>query len=556
MKITDEKLADFHSRLSNWVSQQGFLFQLTNGSRGIEGRSNLLDFLGRAAIALLILAGVTALSAGAYLVYHTRSDAFVENLETSIGAALGADDIVATGFDRDTKFSQFRNIYAEGGEESFFTGLEARAVQFPMNLKDGVFGEWDAKRITIETLNLNLKAGASTDERADQIWQSLFQARPGFKYQSIEVRSASLTWGYSSPATWGSIIDAQLLVNKGASGLQISFQGGTFSQGILRGFEIERLQILAKPDGELIIQEAIMSSGDGTLTWAGKLLEQGASPVFEIQGTMASIPTEAFLLPTMQKKVSGRLTGTLTAKGSPNRRSGISYELRVEASKKDPIILSEAFPILQMASILDSERDYRRLELNQGSLTITTAEPEIQLSNIDLSAVNSQNGEVEAMLTGEMKFHPATMKDLSRASVAFNEIYEKSLEANPEALESVQEEFESEVRNRYQSYQPTERAFYYGIKRLADNGEELTTRRIEPFPRASYRTPPLAEGSLRLHIPYRSLVLSAQLPELDIPESGDLAAIRIEVNGFIPEIGQSLAKRWQAVVKSQSRPSQ
>lgn len=555
MKITDEKLADFQSRLNHWISQQGLLFQLTNGGGGLGARSAISDILVRLGVSLVVLAILAALAFGGYLLYYSQSKSFSEGLETAMGESFQAEEIRAAGFRRRTNSSEFRNLYMKGGDESFFAGLEARSVQIPMSLTDGILGDWEAKRIKIESAFFHLKAGATTDSNAEKIWETLFQERAGFAFRVIEVRSANLSWGYSSPSTWGSIMDSQLLITKKNQGLEIEFKGGRFSQGIFKGFEIKSIRAVAKASGELTIHEAMMTRGKGTLSWTGEMVKGGASPVFECEGSFDAIPMSALLPSPLADKVMGSLAGTFTAKGSPNLSSGIVFEVMAEASQSSPLIFSNKVPILQIAEALDSENDYRRLAFNEGSLTIQTDRDQVQLSAIDLASRQASDGEVKSRLTGELTIAHASLQDLSQESVAFNDLYEEFLEANTEEKGAIEQRFRDEVRVRYGNFKNTNEQVYYAIKTESDSGEELKQQRLEPYPREINHAPLKARGQLQLAIPYRTLALQSELPALQIPEEGDLATIRFEVDGFATMISERLANRWRDVLRSQSRPS-
>lgn len=555
MKLSDEKLADFNSRMNSWMSEQGLLFQLTHGGSGLGGRSPVADTLVRLIISAALIALLLLIGTGGYLIYHARSDDFSAGLESTIGKTLSAQDIRATGFSRTFNSGQFGEIYAVGGDESFFTGLEARAIQFPMSLPDGIIGNWNANRIQIESAFVHLTAGATTDAKAEKMWQSLFQQVPGFTFKTIGVYSANLSWGYTAPATWGSIRSSKLTASRVNDGFQIHFQGGSFSQGLLRDFKIESIRLSLQTNGDIIIQEAVLSSEGGTLTLTGKLTEKGATPVFECEGTFEAIPTKTFLLPNMRDKVLGNLSGTISAKGSPNRKDGISYELKVTASDKSPLILTDALPLLEMANVLDTQNGFRKLIFNGGSLVIKTEEEKVYLSDIDLTSVNSDTGSVKSKLTGSLMFYPSTMKELSQESVLLNELYEDSLQAGASELAEIEEKFQDEVRRRYADAQPTYKEIFYGVKTLDNSGVELKKPRIEPYLRSSFRPPAQAKGSLQLTLRYRSFAMTEGLDHFHVPATGDFAKVEIAVDGLAIHIGRLLAQQWQEALRAQSRPA-
>jgi hypothetical protein len=273
-----------------------------------------------------------------------------------------------------------REVYLDGGEDAFFNALQAQRLEFEMSPMDGIFGDWDAGQITMEELSAALKAGSTTEENAGKIWQGLFAERSDFTFSSLDIRSANLSWGYASESTWGAIHESHLVIKRQPDAWQLQFKGGTFSQGIFRDLKIQSLRVLAKKSGKLIFQEAEMSARDGTVSWTGELVESGAAPVFQCEGQFRQFPLPAFLPPALRPFVTGALSGTLSAQGSPNDRKGIQYELNCALDDEASVIFTSEVPLVQMISALDTGKRYRRLVFNEGSFQLATNGPFPEIS--------------------------------------------------------------------------------------------------------------------------------------------------------------------------------
>jgi len=130
--MESEQSNKFNERLNQWVASQGVWFQVRYSMSGTGSGSVVIFHLLRLAIRLLVLLGVVAIAVWVYLVKLPGTSGFQKRLKESIAAGLGANDFEMGGFKREQGELMMSHFVAEGGNQTFFSNLEARNVKCQM----------------------------------------------------------------------------------------------------------------------------------------------------------------------------------------------------------------------------------------------------------------------------------------------------------------------------------------------------------------------------------------------------------------------------------------
>lgn len=555
MKLSEERLAEFNSRMNDWISKQGLLFQLTHGGTGLGGRPPIVGSIVRSLISIVVLLVVAVLGYGGFLFWKASGDELPKQFDKGIAAGLGLgaeDEIAALGFDRDMSSGSYKSLLTKGNDTSFFTGLEARGISFPMGLTSGLFGEWNVDTITIDSLSVGLKAGEADDERSSQSWQSLFHTRPDFNFTKIDAKEANFTWGYSAPATWGSLLNTKMHATRTSEGWTLQFRGGTFSQGIFRHFQVEEMTVMLDRTGGLKVPAALMSYDGGALTWSGEMTSGGASPEFAIRGELNNIPVHAFLPRGLLALANGNISGKLTASGSTNSSDGICYQIEARPEGAEGIHITKELPLLRMLSHLDPRRSYRKLPFNRGAFTIETKGDTIWFKEIELTSTEEESTQTFARLRGSFKASPTTAKELAEESTIFKAAAENAttgtIGASPEP--EIGEDIGEKILNNFRllQFSNPHRELLYMTK--DDEDKELLRHRLELVNRRKFRFPFVLDGEVSLAVPKSAFEKVGPLPEVtEDPSDADLRWIRIPLRNIISRSTEDLSAAWEQAME-------
>lgn len=551
MKLTDERIAEFNGRINTWISKQGLVFQLSHGGTGLGGRAPIVGSLIRTVLSFLLIAILAAVCYTGFLVWKATGKDLPNEIADGLAEGLKVESVTALGFERDSSTGAFREIVAEGDEDSFFNALHAYKVSVPMKLTDGLFSTWDAETIRINTLTADVKAGALDDELSAEIWSSLFFERPSFRFKRVEILNASLSWGYVSSATWGQIKEAKIIANRSGSDWDLELTGGTFSQGFLRDFEIQKMTATLSADKGLKIAQAECSTpGGGTFNWSAQLEKGGASPVISCEGSMANVPLAVFLPRGLLSLVGGSISATLTGKGSTNDAQGIAYQLLAQPSSTNPLYLSNNIPLLRLLDQIDPENSYRKVIFNAGSLRIESEDDGLAFTEIALASRNPDNSALQAELSGAFHGRPCTAEDLADESLLLQELSESAPAATVGASPDLEVNFANEVLRKFEDLQFTNPQSHHLLLKVDEKGEELSRIRLDEAPRRGFRPPFVLEGELELSVPQSALGAYHSLPGVTFSDqpAGDgsnFAKIAIPLRNFTTSSTRELVNEWE-----------
>lgn len=377
-----EQLDNFNERLSQWVANQGFWFQVrySMSSSGMRGRA--MFHLLRMGFRLLIFLVIVAIAGWAYLVKRTDSQGFVQGMQEQMKTALSASEMEIRGFSRVQGVLEIGRMAAEGGDETFFTSMEARNIRCKMGLFDGTAGDWNPGIISLAKLEIDLRAGTDDPESARKLAEVLFRKPEKVKANAFEVATATLRWGYSE-RTQGSIESSVMKMQRTDTGWRMSFKGGVFRQNWLRGLEIVEIVALCQPDG-IVFETAKLKGGSGTVDFSGLRVTGGERPQVEGIAKIRKLNVERIVPPGVRSFIEGSISGDFRLFGSTNSSDGIGFEGQVVMDGEDMLSLRERVHILKALSVVDYSRNYHRVDFREGSFQVKTLGGSLVLTDVKL----------------------------------------------------------------------------------------------------------------------------------------------------------------------------
>ncbi len=382
--MDSEQSQNFNERLSAWVVNQGFWFQLrysVSGS-GLKGRAmmHLLRLTFRVFIFLLLV----AVGGWIYLVKRTESKDFSTGLKRQLQRALSAVELDMRGTTQAQGGLDITRLAAVGGASTFFSSLEAKNVRCRMGVLDGLLGVWRPDIISIARLDMDLRAGADDAECARKMAVTLFDRSPKIDVQSLEVADATVRWGYSA-RTEGAIESSSLKIQRTASGWRMSFKGGSFYQNWLGKLEVVNLVVACDPSG-LVFEKAEMKLGNATVDFTGVRVSGGERPQVAGIVKIRKLSLEQILPPALLNFLEGSFSGDFRIFGSTNSADGVGFDGQVVLDGRDSITLREQIPLLKALSVVDYVRKYHRVDFREGSYQLKTIRGGLELTEIKLKA--------------------------------------------------------------------------------------------------------------------------------------------------------------------------
>ncbi len=405
--MESEQLQNFNDRLSQWVSAQGFWFQLRYSMSGSGAGGNVLFQLLKMAARVAVFLLVVAVGVSIYLVRRSGTEGFREEVRESLKSGLHASELELHGLRNEQGEMGISGLAAKGGNGTFFSTLEARNVRCKMRFFDGLIGKWDPGTLLISRLEMELRAGADDDESASQLADSLFGRSGAESLKSIEVADATLHWGYGrsiapkslslvDPAsalpqefefehTKGSIRNSLMRIRRIGDELRLTLRGGKFSQNWLRNLEIVEMEVVCDRAG-IRFEKATFRRLQGTVDFSGLTVAGGARPKIDGTVVIRNLPLSVVLPPAVRTFVEGSISGDFQVSGSPNSSAGITYEGGVTLATPDMISLRERLHLLEALSVVDFSRNYHRVEFREGSFHLKVSGGGLELTDVHLKS--------------------------------------------------------------------------------------------------------------------------------------------------------------------------
>jgi hypothetical protein len=382
--MESEQTDNFNERLSQWVSNQGFWFQVRYSMSGSGVRGRAMFHLLRMAARLLVFFLLAAVGLWVYLLKRPGNDQFYSGVRDDLKSALSASEFEISRMQHAQGQLEIAGLAAQGGENTFFDSLEARNIRVKMALSDGLIGIWQTGNITIARLDVDLRAGTNDPQSAAKLAETVFRKPMKTEVNSIQVADATIRWGYSE-RTQGAIESSTLKMQRTGTGWRLSFSGGTFSQNWLRQLEIVNLVVVAEKGG-LVFERAELKSGAGTVEFPGLRVVSGERPEVDGVVKIRSLALDHIIPPALRNFLEGSISGDFKVSGSTNSSDGISFEGQVVMDGTDLISLRDRIHLLKALSVVDYSRNYHRVDFREGSFFIKTQRGGAQISEIDLKS--------------------------------------------------------------------------------------------------------------------------------------------------------------------------
>ncbi|NQX01540.1 hypothetical protein HQ447_12840 [bacterium] len=380
--MESEQSQNFNERLSQWVANQGFWFQVRYSMTGSGAKGTAVFHLLRLSARLLIFAALIAVGVWIYLAKRTDYKNFSVGFKNSLQSALSASEIQLGSFVRTQGQLEISRFACQGGSETFFTAMEARNIRCKMGFLDGVAGKWEPGTITLSRLDVDLRAGADDATSAQLLSKALFKQSEEISINSLEVTDATLRWGYSE-RTRGSIENSVLKIQRVGVGWKLSFKGGTFSQNWLRKLEIVSMVVVVDPDG-IVFDKAEFRQRNGSVDLAGLKVLGGERPQVDGIAKIRSLGLDSAVPVALRSFVEGSISGDFKVSGSTNSSEGIGFAGLVTLDGQDTVSLRERLHLLKALSVVDYVRNYYRVDFREGSFRLKTGGGGLELTEVSL----------------------------------------------------------------------------------------------------------------------------------------------------------------------------
>lgn len=533
MQENQKKLEEFRARMSAWVTSQGLLFQLVHGGGGAS--SALMSWVTRMGlrVALLLLIGLVVFYA--YLLRRPFAPSFGEGIRVVIEKGLNAESAEIGPTARKEGILELSSLEMVGSEGTFFDSLSARNIKTRMRVTAGILGLWRGDSINVERLAMKVKSGSETLD-ADRVFGVIFGSVERFDFDRVEIEDASIAWGYST-STAGAIKNTKLSAKRSASGWKLKMLGGTFSQNWLRDMRVEALELDVSKAGIKIV-EAQFGKGDGRITLSGTVKGPIVNPQVDAKGMMEGFPLKGCVQPEVAAVLQGRISGAVKLGGSPYGSSGITVSVQVDLGPEDEIIVTDEVELLDVISLVDRYRSYKKVRFRTGGFTMETGRNVAVFTGINLSAKD------HVQLEGEFMSRRPSDKEVSIAIYKTENLGEEPSSDGGTDTENTGSEFDLVTAAR-------------AARELSDSDEKIRTifqsqvfgqevMRREEEARASYRSIPYLVGAVSLGLhpkafeEKRSPVLSELFP---VEENSGLRWLKLDLNNSLPVAGSELAEK-------------
>ncbi len=403
----------FNDRLAQWVAKQGFWFQLRYSLAG-GGASVIAYHLLRMTIRVFIFFVVVALFCLAYLIKRPEQLSFKTKLSNRIVAGLDCELGSMRGFTNSQNKATIRHLALSGGEGSFFHTLEAGGITFRMGLIDSMKSVWNANAIVVDRISVKVKAGAESPEEAIQLGKALVDPHSGVSFQTLEVKNARITWGYSSK-TMGSISQSNMLVLREDNGWRVTFKKGVFQQNWLRNLEIDELVLICNDKG-IVVEKGEFHIGDpkevtetnplGKVKFSKVRIDGGARPTFSGNIELENVPLDDIFQDTFFSYIEGSISGSLEISGSTNSPDGVALTGRMSLKENDQITIRSRVHLLNSLSILSPSGSYQKVSFKEGYFTMKTGAGKLQIDDINLTAPD------QMQMKGNAIIRPPTQQEI------------------------------------------------------------------------------------------------------------------------------------------------
>lgn len=428
-----EQSQNFNDRLSQWVANQGFWFQIRYSMIGAGTKGTLIYQLVRMSFRVLVFLLILSAAIGVFLVRRTGFVSFHQDFKTEMKSALNASEVEVLGLERVQGNLWVNGLACKGDKDTFYSSMEARNIRCTMRLLDGLVGRWDPGVITMSRLQMEVRAGADDDQSAKLLGDSLFKQFPDIDAKTFEIADASIRWGYGraiapgtisllaqagipeqgfeSEHTRGSILNSFLRIQRTGEELRFSFKGGKLSQNWLEDLDIVELVVVCTRD-RMLFEKASFKRDSGTVDFSGLTITTGARPILAGMMKINNLSISGMVPPPVRSFVEGSLSGDFRITGSTNSSEGIVFEGNVRLDSGDIISVRDQIHLLQALSVVDFSRNYHRIDFHDGTFHLKTEGGGMEVT--DLSLKSEDNTTLEGKLKVRLPNLEETKRELEK----------------------------------------------------------------------------------------------------------------------------------------------
>lgn len=380
--MESEQSQNFDERLSQWVANQGFWFQIRYSLTGRGNKGTTVYQLLRMGFRVLVFLFLVALAGMYYLVKRPTTMKFTDSLVESFKAGFSASEAEMRGFTRIQGELGIYLLSLQGGKETFYNAMVLRDIRCKMGYIDGIRGRWDPGAVSVSRLVMELRAGADDAKSAGMFSKAIFRKSESVAVKTIEIADANINWGYSE-RTRGFIEHSVLKIQRTDNGLRLNFKGGAFSQNWLRKIEIVDLVINCDPDG-FVFEKAELRDGQGTVDFSGLKVVGGERPMVTGTAKIRRLDLEGLVPVALRNYVEGSISGDFSVTGSTNSSDGIAYAGQVTLDGKDKVTLRDRIHLLKALTTVDYVHNYHRVDFREGSFQMKTNAGGMEISDLNL----------------------------------------------------------------------------------------------------------------------------------------------------------------------------
>ncbi len=530
-----EQSQNFNERLSQWVANQGFWFQIRYSMTGTGTKGTAMFHLLRLSFRILIFMLVLAVGTGVYLVKRTGSVKFNEALQEALQEGMTASEAEMVGFQRVQGALEINRLSFKGGNETFFNTMVVRNIRCKMGLLDGLFGKWDPGTISVFKLDMDLRAGADDADSSQMIAKALFKSTKKILIKSVEIQDATVRWGYSE-RTWGSIDNSALKILRQEDGMKLIFKGGTLSQNWLHKLEIVDLEIACDKDG-VTFEKAELRHKKGTVVFSGLRVTGGSRPLVEGTAKIHRLDIESIVPPTLRNFIEGSISGDFRVTGSTNSADGLGFSGQVTLDGQDIISLRDRVHLLKALSTVDYVRNYHRVDFREGAFHLKTIGGGMEIT--DLKFKQEELLSLEGKLLVRLPTPAETKAAMEKSATPGGAPLFSADETDVEKIEPKGEEAEFTLRRAAEeAKRAREGSVSDGSNSLFDRlGMSLEMRRLEMLAADRLSRTLRYEGGFKITLPPdafdRAPRLAAQYP-VD-PKLGRIPMV-VPIEGSLYEV--------------------
>ena len=409
-QIEPDQFENFHQRLNEWISKQGFWLQLRYTLSGESTKGTFTFHLLRIATRILVFLVLLAVGFIIFLTKQPNTDSFLADLRTTFIKRLNADEYQMSGLTSHRGQLMIGRLAMTGKAGTFFSDLDIRNMICKRSLFASFQKEWDPGTVTISQMDMSLHAGAESREAAESMASVYFQDTGKLKLEKIVVKKMSMMWGFTE-STRGSIIGSQMTADRLPEGWKLRFRGGTFSQNFFRQLTIEEMVVQFGRKG-LIIEKATFKKSTGTVKLLDVKVKAGVEPEVSGKVVLHNIVLSSLVPPYVNNFVEGQISGELNMSGLTNSGDGICFEGNLVLEGEDYIMIRDRIHILRAISLIDSHNDYKRVDFREGGFHLKALEGMLEITGAKLKADNLFT------MQGSMTARPATNEESTELSAS------------------------------------------------------------------------------------------------------------------------------------------